>query len=62
MGLKTKIKQANWKSKSIFLDDKYMNVVTTVYSQGKDTFIDSDSKFLFQMICENFFINFLRLN
>ncbi len=58
MGLKTKIKQANWKSKSIFLDDKYMNVVTTVYSQGKDTFIDSDSKFLFQMICENFFYQF----
>ena len=53
--MKTKIKQANWKSKSIFPDAEYMNVVTTVYSQGKNTFIDSDSKFLFQMICENFF-------
>ena len=32
-----------------------MNIVTTVYTQGKNIFIDSDSKFLFQMICENFF-------
>ena len=34
-----------------------MDIVTTVYYQGKDTFIDSDSKFLFQMICENFFLS-----
>jgi len=53
--LKTKIKQANWKSKSLFSKEKYMNIVTTVYTQGKGVFIDSDSKFLFQMVCENFF-------
>ena len=53
--MKTKIKQANWKSKSLFSDEKYMNIVTTVYTQGKNIFIDSDSKFLFQMVCENFF-------
>jgi hypothetical protein len=53
--VKTKIKQANWKSKSIFPDEKYMNIVTTVYWQGDDAFIDTDSKLLFQMICENFF-------
>lgn len=52
--IKTKIKQANWKSKSIF-GDKYMNIVTNIYWQNDDTFIDTDSKFLFQIICENFF-------
>lgn len=52
--LKTKIKQANWKSKSIF-GDKYSNIVTNVYWQSDDAFIDTNSKFLFQMICENFF-------
>ena len=53
--MKTKIKQANWKSKSIFDNNKYMDIVTTVYWQGNDVFIDTDSKLLFQMICENFF-------
>lgn len=53
--MKTKIKRANWKSKSMFSKKKYENIVTTVYTQGKNIFIDSDSKFLFQMICENFF-------
>jgi hypothetical protein len=53
--MKTKIKQANWKSKGIFGDNKYMNIVTTVYWQGDNAFIDTDSKFLFQMVCENFF-------
>jgi hypothetical protein len=52
--MKTKIKQANWKSKGMFGGEP-MDIVTTVYYQGKDAFIDSDSKFLFQMICENFF-------
>ena len=60
--MKTKIKQANWKSKSLFSDEKYMNIVTTVYTQGKNTFIDSDSKFLFQMICENFFHQYPNAN
>ena len=53
--MKTKIKQANWKSKSIFPDKEYMNIVTTVYWQGDGIFIDTDSKFLFQMVCTNFF-------
>ena len=53
--MKTKIKQANWKSKGIFSDKKQMNIVTTVYYQGDDAFIDTDSKLLFQMVCENFF-------
>jgi hypothetical protein len=52
--MKTIIKQANWKSKTKF-SKKNHNIVTTVYYQGKDVFIDSDSKLLFQMICENFF-------
>ena len=39
----------------MFSKKKYENIFTTVYTQGKDIFIDSDSKFLFQMICENFF-------
>ena len=55
--MKTKIKQANWKAKP-FLGKKnkeYMHIVTTVYWQSDDVFIDTDSKFLFQMICENFF-------
>ncbi|PHS42211.1 MAG: hypothetical protein COB07_00280 [Sulfurovum sp.] len=55
--MKTKIKQANWKSKPFFnkKDKEYMNIITTVYWQDDDVFIDTDSKFLFQMICENFF-------
>ena len=53
--LKTKIKRANWKSRSTFSKKKYENIFTTVYTQGKGVFIDTDSKFLFQMICENFF-------
>ena len=53
--MKTKIKQANWKSKGLFGDKKYDNIVTTVYWQSDDAFIDTDSKLLFQMICENFF-------
>jgi hypothetical protein len=55
--LKTKIKKAHWKSKELW-GDEYMDIVTTVYYQGEDAFIDSDSKFLFQMICENFFRQF----
>jgi len=53
--MKTKIKQANWKSKGLFGDRKYYDIVTTVYWQGDDAFIDTDSKLLFQMVCENFF-------
>ena len=32
-----------------------MNIITTVYWQKDDIFIDTDSKFLFQMVCTNFF-------
>jgi len=53
--MKTKIKQANWKSKGLFGDKKYTDIVTTVYWQSDDAFIDTDSKLLFQMVCENFF-------
>ncbi|MDF1883250.1 hypothetical protein JHD49_04790 [Sulfurimonas sp. SAG-AH-194-C21] len=53
--MKTKIKRANWKSKGMFSKKKYENIFTTVYTQGKDVFIDTDSKFLFQMVCENYF-------
>ena len=54
--IKTTIKQANWKSKGLFGKNKeYHNIVTTIYYQGKDAFIDTDSKLLFQMICEHFF-------
>ena len=54
--LKTTIKQANWKSKGIFGKKKeYHSIVTTIYYQSDDAFIDTDSKLLFQMICENFF-------
>lgn len=56
--MKTKIKQANWKSKGIFGDKKYMDIVTTVYWQDDNVFIDTDSKLLFQMICENFFYKY----
>lgn len=55
--MKTKIKQANWKSKGIF-GDKYSNIVTTIYWQSDDAFIDINSKLLFQMICENFFMRY----
>ena len=54
--VKTTIKQAHWKSKAKFGKKKeYMNITTTVYYQGEDVFIDTDSKLLFQMVCEHFF-------
>jgi len=57
--LKTTIKQANWKSKGMFGKKKeYHNIVTTIYYQDKDTFIDTDSKVLFQMICDHFFYKY----
>jgi len=60
--LKTTIKQANWKSKGIFGKKKeYHNIVTTIYYQGEDAFIDTDSKLLFQMICENFFYKYKKV-
>lgn len=53
---KTTIKQANWKSKFPFGKKKeYHNIITTVFYQGEDAFIDTDSKFLIQMVCEHFF-------
>ena len=61
IGMKTKIKQANWKSKSILGDSKYMDIVTTVYWQSNDAFIDTDSKLLFQMVCENFFSQYKKM-
>ena len=57
--LKTIIKQANWKSKSLFEKKKeYHNIITTIYYQGEDAFIDTDSKLLFEMICEHFFYKY----
>ena len=56
--MKTKIKQANWRSKGLFGDKKYNDIVTTVYWQSDDAFIDTDSKLLFQMVCENFFYKY----
>ena len=55
--MKTKIKKAYWKSKPFFnkKDKEYMNIVTTVYWQSDNAFIDTDSKFLFQIVCTNFF-------
>lgn len=57
--MKTIIKQANWKSKPPFRKKgEYWNIVTTVYYQNKKSFIDTDSKLLFQMICEKFFLQY----
>jgi len=54
--LKTTIKQANWKSKALFGKKKeYHNIITTIFHQDDDAFIDTDSKLLFQMVCEHFF-------
>lgn len=53
--MKTIIKTARWKSKSILDNDKSMDVVTNVYWQSDDAFIDTDSKFLFKMTCTHFF-------
>ena len=58
-GIKTTIKQANWKSKSILgKKNEYDNIVTTIFYQAEDAFIDTDSKLLFQMICEHFFYKY----
>jgi len=56
--IKTTIKQANWKSKALFSKNKYDNIITTIYYQGEDAFIDTDSKLLFEMICEHFFYKY----
>ncbi len=57
--VKTRIKQANWKSKSLFGKNKeYQNIVTTIFYQSEDAFIDTDSKLLFQMVCEHFFYTY----
>lgn len=57
--IKTKIKQANWKSKPPFRKKgEYWDIVTTVFYQGKDIFIDTNSKLLFQIICEHFFYKY----
>lgn len=57
--LKTTIKQANWKSKTLFgKKNEYDNIVTTIYYQGEDAFIDTNSNLLFQMVCEHFFYKF----
>ena len=58
-GITTTIKQANWKSKSILgKKNEYDNIVTTIFYQAEDAFIDTDSKLLFQMICEHFFYKY----
>lgn len=58
--MKTKIKKAYWKSKPLFnkKDNEYMDIVTTVYWQSDNAFIDTDSKFLFQIVCKNFFYQY----
>ncbi len=53
--MKTVIKTAQWKSKGILKNQDPMNIVTNVYWQGDNAFIDTDSKFLFKMICSHFF-------
>jgi hypothetical protein len=52
--MKTTIKQAQWKSKGI-LKHTNTTIVTNVFWQGDDAFIDTDSKFLFKMVCRHFF-------
>ncbi len=56
--MKTTIKKANWKSKMKIFDDKYINITTTLFYQSEDAFIDTDSKFLCEMICAKFFRSF----
>jgi len=54
--IKTTIKEAHWKGKSLFhKKGEFDNIFTTIYYQNKDAFVDADGKLLFQMICENFF-------
>ncbi len=53
--METLIKQASWKSKGLLDKKDHFNVVTNVYWQSDDAFIDTDSRFLFKMVCANFF-------
>ena len=43
--MKTKIKKAYWKSKPLFnkKDNEYIDIVTTVYWQSDNAFIDTDT-------------------
>ncbi len=52
--MKTIIKTAQWKSKGL-LKNTNTTIVTNVFWQGDVAFIDTDSKFLFKMVCRHFF-------
>lgn len=51
----TLIKQASWKSNGVFGKMSHANIVTNIYWQNEDAFIDTDSRFLFKMVCTHFF-------
>jgi len=59
VSMKTLIKEANWQEKTrmSFTDDGLANIVTNVLWQDDDAFIDTNSKFLFKMVCTNYFSN-----
>jgi len=58
--METLIKQARWKSNGVFGKKRDIDVVTTIYWQSEDTFIDTTSRFLFKIICVNFFSKYDR--
>lgn len=58
--MKYTIKEAHWKSK--ILGAKPMNITTTVIYQNEDSFIDSSSDYLFEIICYNFFNKYEKQN
>lgn len=53
--METLIKQARWKSNGVLGKKRDIDVVTTIYWQSEEAFIDTNSRFLFKMICANFF-------
>ncbi len=56
---KTTIKEAHWKIKDLFgRKNEFSNIYAPIYYQGDDAFIETDSKLLFEMICNNFFYQY----
>lgn len=56
--MKTVIKTAFWQSKGRLGNHDPMNIVTHVFWQADNAFIATDSKFLFKMVCANFFADY----
>jgi hypothetical protein len=52
------IKQAHWKSNFFPFSEELNNITESIFWQSDDAYISTDSDFLFEIICQNFFYNY----